>query len=312
MLLTIFFCILFCLFVGDKSLSESKVDDIWQTGVVTLNNDVDKTNSLFRLCQEDRLENIKEILEKSANLIDIDRYDPSNGNTPLLIAAANGHLDVVKFLIAKNANVLKKSNDENGYTILHFYAAQGDIETVDYLLDEAKMDINIKDSHGRTPLLIAAAAENQLDMVVHLYTRCGAEIKVKSKEGLNTLMTAIMNNRVDVVKWLIQHHKFDEKEKEEACRYDNKNRPLMAMVLSKWKDGSYKVLMKISEVDTTRYITDAMWAISVVRKYNEEHALWYWKGESMLKRIPSSWILYIKGSRLEKKGKYEFIQFQNR
>jgi hypothetical protein len=76
----------------------------------------------------------------------------NNGSTPLIVAAEEGRLDVVEFLVDSGAN-LNARNDLN-YTALHWAAFHGHQAIVKFLITN-KADANIKDSTGSTPLLLA-------------------------------------------------------------------------------------------------------------------------------------------------------------
>lgn len=71
------------------------------------------------------------------------------GNTPLTVAAQNGHTDTVKLLIDHGANV----NAQNGLgeTALLLAAANGHTD-IAKLLIAAGADANIKNDNGVTPL----------------------------------------------------------------------------------------------------------------------------------------------------------------
>jgi ankyrin repeat protein len=59
--------------------------------------------------------------------------DAQGGSTPLHSAAANGHLDVVKFLVAQQAEVNAKETD--GWTPLHLAARYGYLDIVKFLVE---------------------------------------------------------------------------------------------------------------------------------------------------------------------------------
>ena len=77
----------------------------------------------------------------------------SNGDTPLLRAAANGHLAIVRDLIAAGANLRGPPLRPQA---LAEAAANGHPEVVKALID-AKANVNAEVRNGDTPLLRAAA-----------------------------------------------------------------------------------------------------------------------------------------------------------
>ena len=66
------------------------------------------------------------------------------------MAAAGGHLEVIKFLSPKfGARVHEKDN--NWYTVLHWAALRGHCEMARYLIEELKMDPQDRDKVCRVP-----------------------------------------------------------------------------------------------------------------------------------------------------------------
>ncbi|MEN6625295.1 MAG: M56 family metallopeptidase [Candidatus Sumerlaeia bacterium] len=84
--------------------------------------------------------------------------DRGAGFTPLHMAAQNGHLDTVKLLIGKGADVSARS--ETGLTPLHLAAQGGHGETAEAII-AAGADVNAKDNSGNTPLTLASEKGHQ-------------------------------------------------------------------------------------------------------------------------------------------------------
>ena len=64
-------------------------------------------------------------------------------------AACGGHLDVVKFLIDKGADV--KAKDNTGRTALTYAALRGNLDVVKFLIEKG-LDVKARDKVGRTVL----------------------------------------------------------------------------------------------------------------------------------------------------------------
>jgi ankyrin repeat protein len=103
---------------------------------------------------------VKLLLEEGA---DLESKDAEYGQTPLLLAAKNGHEAVAKKLLEKGAEVKCKS--DYGRTPLCWAAWNGH-EAVVKLLLEKGANVESKDDIGHTPL--SWAAQNGHEAVVKL------------------------------------------------------------------------------------------------------------------------------------------------
>ncbi|MVW70905.1 ankyrin repeat domain-containing protein [Bordetella sp. 15P40C-2] len=100
------------------------------------------------------------------------------GNTPLLIAAAEGSLDVVKELIRQGADVNAKNN--SGRTALSYASERKYVDLVTVLLaNGARTDE--RDNEGLTPLLHAIQAQS-LEIIDALID-AGADPDLKDRNG---------------------------------------------------------------------------------------------------------------------------------
>merc|ERR1712098_996240 len=76
------------------------------------------------------------------------------GATPILIAAQEGHIQIVKLLAAKQRVDLNQPA-HNGGTPVYLAAQNGHIEIVKFLAADERVDLN-KSMNGQTPIAIAA------------------------------------------------------------------------------------------------------------------------------------------------------------
>ena len=100
------------------------------------------------------------------------------GWTAAMVAAQQGHLEVLRCLSARGADL--DAADVNGLTPVFASAAGGHLRTTEYLL-ERQCDGNGVSDPGTTPLH-HAAFKGHLDIVV-LLLRWGADLNVRSSEG---------------------------------------------------------------------------------------------------------------------------------
>lgn len=160
-------------------------------------------NELFDTVRKGNLDRVKDLIEKGA---DINSSD-NDGNTPVHLAAKEGNLDVVKYLIEVK-EVDLNAKDNNGNTPLHLATGEGRLDVVKYLIDEKKADFNVKNDDGWTPLH-CAAEKGKLDVVKCLIDEKKADFNVKDNYGQTPLHAAAYWGNLDVVKYLIDEKKVD-------------------------------------------------------------------------------------------------------
>ncbi|KFY23766.1 hypothetical protein V491_02414 [Pseudogymnoascus sp. VKM F-3775] len=123
------------------------------------------------------------------------------GQTPLLLAAANGHGAVVK-LLATMDGIDLNSKDNDGKTPLLRAAANGHDGVVKLLLPIGGVNPNLKDDDGETPLL-AAAAKGHEAVVKLLIAMNGIDLNSKDTDGMTPLSWAVANKHEAVAKLLV-------------------------------------------------------------------------------------------------------------
>ena len=122
-------------------------------------------------------------------------FDATNGqplgDTPLMRAINGEHVDVVKFLISKGANVDYKQSDTQ--TPLSLAAQLGNVEIVNALIEGGATDLNVPGA--RTPLMHACIFG--YPNVVQVLINAGADVVyVRSSYGINeTALSLARENR---------------------------------------------------------------------------------------------------------------------
>jgi len=116
-----------------------------------------------------------------ASGVDIDQRD-HDGRTLLMHAALDGRIEVVTFLVGKNANV--NIVDRAGFTALHF-AAQEQFSDIAELLLAAGAKIDARDSFGNTPLWRAVFTSKGKDRTTRLLVAHGANRSEMNESGVS-------------------------------------------------------------------------------------------------------------------------------
>ncbi|NMM09808.1 MAG: ankyrin repeat domain-containing protein [Polaromonas sp.] len=109
--------------------------------------------------------------------------------SPLMLAALEGHQDLVEKLIKRGADVNK-----TGWTPLHYAASSGQLTIISLLLENSAY-IDAESPNGTTPLMMAARYGTPA--AVKLLLQEGADSQLKNKQGLTALQFAQRGNRPD-------------------------------------------------------------------------------------------------------------------
>ncbi len=165
------------------------------------------------------LARVKRLIEDGA---DVNTKD-IGGDTPLRIAAAKGHEEVVNLLIEKGATIanlhiasymgnLEKaeafindgadinSTDGHGYAPLHYAAQNGQKEAAELLIAKGA-NVNVKNWSGETPLYIAASKGHK--EVAELLIAKGADVDSKNNSGYVPMSWAVWNEDREMIKLLV-------------------------------------------------------------------------------------------------------------
>ena len=83
-------------------------------------------------------------------------------------------------MVGQGADVNAKSRDGN--TVLHHAAANGLVEVVRYLVEEQRLDVNATDNYGVTALRVAAEG-GSLEVVRYLVEEQGLDVNATDSIG---------------------------------------------------------------------------------------------------------------------------------
>jgi len=113
----------------------------------------------------------------------------SQDESPLMMAALKGQLDLAKKLIERDADVNK-----TGWTPLHYAATNGHLAIMELLLENHAY-IDAESPNGSTPLMMAA--HYGTPAAVKLLLEAGADPSLKNQLGLTAIDFAHRANRKD-------------------------------------------------------------------------------------------------------------------
>jgi ankyrin repeat protein len=140
-----------------------------------------KGEQLFNLCDDadatmnaTLLEKVKGLVAEGANL----KWKSVDGNTCLMMACYNGHIEVVKLLLAAQG-ISANEKQYTGGTALIFACLSKHIEIVKLLLAVKRININAQDGEQWTALMLACKRE-QIEIVKLLLAAKGININLKN------------------------------------------------------------------------------------------------------------------------------------
>ena len=209
---------------GDKENNESiehgLIDETDPVFHSVAEADVSLDEMMSLACQQGKLD-IVELLESGAHV----DYRNKAGNTPLLEACSQGHVDVARYLLDHNANIdaptettsdsaltwagtlgneatVAIESDSNKDSPLTFACRKGHCDVVELLL-ERNANIEYCNKEGLTPLMLAAH-EGHTDVVQKLLKRM-PDVEHRNKDGCTALMFAAFVGHVKVAAMLLDH-----------------------------------------------------------------------------------------------------------
>lgn len=157
--------------------------------------DANKRGALHFAAREGRTEVCKYLLEDLKLYVDTKDED---GETPLIHATRQGHIDTAKYLVACGANPDARS--EIGATALHHAAGTGNIELLQYLLSK-EVDVNSPSDAG-TPLVWAAGHGEQ--EAVKILLQHNSDPNAVTDDDITPLLSAVASGSFPCLELLIK------------------------------------------------------------------------------------------------------------
>ncbi|CAN0229938.1 unnamed protein product, partial [Phaeothamnion confervicola] len=141
----------------------------------------------------------RQLLEEHNFAVDAPNGD---GDTPLLLAAARGHVEVVEYLVELH-DASPAARDAAGATALHKACAGGHREVAEVLCRRYGADASVRRADGATALHLAAAAGDP-DLVAFLVEECRADVEAADADGNRPLHAAAAAGRGPAVRRLVE------------------------------------------------------------------------------------------------------------
>ena len=130
--------------------------------------------------------------------IDINSKDDCSA-TPLIIAVKQNHIEVVKYLLQKGADISLTTEDKKR-NALHIASPEGSVAVIEMLLSY-DLRPDSRDGEGNTPLARAAACGHI--EAVNCLLKHGADPLLKGKDGRNLLHFAAQSGNVIIIETML-------------------------------------------------------------------------------------------------------------
>ncbi|XP_069961040.1 26S proteasome non-ATPase regulatory subunit 10-like [Cherax quadricarinatus] len=157
------------------------------------------------------------------------------GKSALHIAAAVGHIDCVKILLAATD---PNCQDDDGWTPLHCAASRNHSGVLQVLLNDSRCDPSLPSKvTGRTALHIAVV--KGYDDCVKMLLDAGADVNCQDDAGQTPLYYAVRKNNIDIVQMLLNNSRCDPRNKDLTIAAEEGNVDIVKTLLHAGADPNF-------------------------------------------------------------------------
>lgn len=156
--------------------------------------------ALVCACAQGHCEIVEELLEMPK--VKIDDPDSVTGETALVAAAKNGHIDIITSLLARSARV--DGTNKKRVNALIAATKEGHVAVVERLLQFSGVDLSNRDDEGKTAL-IYACQENHMEIINLFLVQEGVDTELVDNEGMTALSWSCLRGHLTATSVLLDN-----------------------------------------------------------------------------------------------------------
>lgn len=126
---------------------------------------------------------------------------PDTSEAPIILAARNGNIEIVKLLLEYKCNPNNK--DSGGLTALDWAIINGNTDAAEELINSPKIQLITKESESSKPMLLAL--QNNNFKIADALIKKGISPNSPAYDKMPLIVWCAKNNNVAAVKFLVEH-----------------------------------------------------------------------------------------------------------